>query len=647
MHTILNLTQHQATSEQIADGVVEPASKQEVQDLLTIPVAPNILTEQKILDPVMEAVKRDHDEAQREGVAPGMSAVTRQVLGDAAVAHGAEAVRVTLRNAVAMGRVTQGEFDALMQFDAPLKTSPRSFSDPTIVMIGRFTPSPLQAAQGAIVLPDDVKRDVVELMEFSKEDLQLPPADLSKLRTARAEAIADTVSQWIHTRELQQQKNMSVMVSGSPFLASTLERALLERGLLPVYSQTARVDVTEQHVAQPDGTTKVVKTAPFQHERFLPCLPPPDKQMEWERAGGARWLERDPDIATLHQSITQRADALAKIAKDQFPHGVEAAMIGTALYAMGAQERALEQAGITALCAATESTRVPEPGKPDVFRTEFKHLGFIVQPNKEIEEFQQHERNSHQEMLTEWWEFGDDETEVTRNAGFSWDNPLYFLQNSNFEPGFRIRHVSHYGTRVDAPEFMPGLMFSETQAIFAIGGTKLWRQLREENCGLTRSPILDILLTKPQQGDVHVADAIMVGRAKDHLERMEADPQKYWDTFWKQEFGVTREQAHQASDTAKEVEEAFKYALDVFEHPFTGVLLARAADKVYYTTQPVFNLMQDKLNPQVPGGPHIEYTGFCGRYMNLYPFIAALKQEAPTQTRPAPEVKPSTSPKIC
>lgn len=643
MATILNLTQHKATPEQTSDGVVEPADKQHVQDLLTIPVAPNILTELKILDPVMEAVKRDHDEAQREGVAPGMSAVTRQVLGDAAVAHGAESVRVTLRNAVAMGRVTQGEFDALMQFDAPLKTSPRSFSDPTILMIGRFTPSPLQAAQGAIVLPDDVKRDVVELMEFSKEDLQLPPADLSKLRTARAEAIADTVSQWIHNRELQQQ-NMSVMVSGSPFLASTLERALLDRGLLPVYSQTARVDVTEQHVAQPDGTTKVVKTAPFQHERFLPCLPPPDKQMEWERAGGARWLERDPDIATLHQSIAQRADALAKIAKDQFPHGVEAAMIGTALYAMGAQERALEQAGITALCAATESTRVPEPGKPDVFRTEFKHLGFIVQPNKEIEEFQQHERNSHQEMLTEWWEFGDDETEVARNAEFDWGKPHYYLQNSNFEPGFRIRHVSHYGTRVDGTMFMDGLMASETQAIFAIGGTKLWRQSREENNGLTRSPILDILLTKQVQSDIHAADWEMMGRSKDHRDRMEADPQRYWNTFWKQEFGVSREHAHQVSDTAKEVEETFKYALDVFKHPFHGVFLARAADKVYQTTQPVFNLMQDKLNPPVPGGPHIEYTGFYGRYMELYPLKPALKQDEPAP--PTPEAKPSAGPKL-
>ncbi len=48
---IINLTQHMATPEQVADGVFEPAEKLRVQELLTFTTAP---TENRMVDRALE-----------------------------------------------------------------------------------------------------------------------------------------------------------------------------------------------------------------------------------------------------------------------------------------------------------------------------------------------------------------------------------------------------------------------------------------------------------------------------------------------------------------------------------------------------------------------------------------------------------------
>lgn len=55
-----------------------------------------------------------------------------------------------------------------------------------------------------------------------------------------------------------------VMIGGAPFLMSSLERALKNRGLTPVYAFSRRESVEEK---LPDGSVR--KTAVFRHEGFV------------------------------------------------------------------------------------------------------------------------------------------------------------------------------------------------------------------------------------------------------------------------------------------------------------------------------------------------------------------------------------------
>lgn len=58
-----------------------------------------------------------------------------------------------------------------------------------------------------------------------------------------------------------------VMIGGAPFLMSTLERALKNRGLTPVYAFSRRESVEEQ---LPDGSVR--KTAVFRHQGFVAAI---------------------------------------------------------------------------------------------------------------------------------------------------------------------------------------------------------------------------------------------------------------------------------------------------------------------------------------------------------------------------------------
>lgn len=55
-----------------------------------------------------------------------------------------------------------------------------------------------------------------------------------------------------------------VMIGGAPFLMPPLERALKQRGLVPVYAFSRRESVEE---TLPDGTVR--KTAVFRHQGFV------------------------------------------------------------------------------------------------------------------------------------------------------------------------------------------------------------------------------------------------------------------------------------------------------------------------------------------------------------------------------------------
>ena len=96
--------------------------------------------------------------------------------------------------------------------------------------------------------PEGVKEVIVHLLTFdsvpSCEDLR-----------AKARALAEIA---------RAAKVQAALVGGAPFFMATLEAALLEEGIEPIYSFSQRVSVEE---TQPDGSVRKVST--FRHVGFV------------------------------------------------------------------------------------------------------------------------------------------------------------------------------------------------------------------------------------------------------------------------------------------------------------------------------------------------------------------------------------------
>jgi hypothetical protein len=61
----------------------------------------------------------------------------------------------------------------------------------------------------------------------------------------------------------------TAMIGGAPWLMGALERALIDRGIAPVYAFSVRESA---EAVQPDGSTK--KVAVFRHAGFVPAVAP-------------------------------------------------------------------------------------------------------------------------------------------------------------------------------------------------------------------------------------------------------------------------------------------------------------------------------------------------------------------------------------
>ena len=87
------------------------------------------------------------------------------------------------------------------------------------------------------------------------------------------------------------------------------------------------------------------------------------------------------DFTTLptQQDITDRAEALARIASGNNYHGVKHAMIGGAPYLMPELEKSLRRVGITPLYSFSErvSEEVHQADGSVVKTNVFKHVGFV------------------------------------------------------------------------------------------------------------------------------------------------------------------------------------------------------------------------------------------------------------------------------
>jgi hypothetical protein len=107
--------------------------------------------------------------------------------------------------------------------------------------------------------PDQKKAGVVDLSDASKADA-IKWMTFGECPVGRE--IDVTVDKLIDIA--RDAGNLHVMIGGAPFLMGPLERGLIDRGFVPLYSFTKRV--TEE-VPQDDGT--VVKKAVFKHESFV------------------------------------------------------------------------------------------------------------------------------------------------------------------------------------------------------------------------------------------------------------------------------------------------------------------------------------------------------------------------------------------
>ena len=111
--------------------------------------------------------------------------------------------------------------------------------------------TPEQIAQGVKDLPDELRKQVIDLITFDE-----PPTSSEMHR--RALAICGIVDSWMSTGD-------GVMIGGAPFFMGPLERALFEEcGIVACYSFSKRVVV---ETTGPDG--EVIKTSVFKHVGFV------------------------------------------------------------------------------------------------------------------------------------------------------------------------------------------------------------------------------------------------------------------------------------------------------------------------------------------------------------------------------------------
>jgi hypothetical protein len=123
-----------------------------------------------------------------------------------------------------------------------------------ILNLTQHTATADQINQGVADLPED-KRSVLQLL------LTFDSLPSSWEISERANAIAALAQQFDMDRD---QGPISAMIGGAPFLMSSLEGALEEVGVQPLYAFSVRESVEQQ---QPDGTVRKVNV--FKHQGFV------------------------------------------------------------------------------------------------------------------------------------------------------------------------------------------------------------------------------------------------------------------------------------------------------------------------------------------------------------------------------------------
>jgi hypothetical protein len=128
-----------------------------------------------------------------------------------------------------------------------------------ILNLTQHAATPEQIAAGVVDPPDDLRQRIRELLTFDEVPT---PGEIEERATRLARIAAD--SGYVFE---------TAMIGGAPWLMPALERALVTRGIAPVYAFSAR-EVVEEQV--PDGSVR--KVAVFRHRGFVLGLPPNQKE---------------------------------------------------------------------------------------------------------------------------------------------------------------------------------------------------------------------------------------------------------------------------------------------------------------------------------------------------------------------------------
>ncbi len=113
--------------------------------------------------------------------------------------------------------------------------------------------TPAQIAQGLVDLEGCQLATLKKLLTFSAEDIH------SRVLPLRAAQLAQLASV-----SLRDTEDTQVMIGGLPALMASLEKALREAGLEPVYSFSDRVSVEDPLTG--------IKTSQFIHQFFYPAV---------------------------------------------------------------------------------------------------------------------------------------------------------------------------------------------------------------------------------------------------------------------------------------------------------------------------------------------------------------------------------------
>ena len=107
---------------------------------------------------------------------------------------------------------------------------------------------------------DWVKEQLTFSGEITQELLQNRAMDLANYAEYIAMAFCEDVGSNL--------KDIHILIGGAPYFMPYLEKALISKGLTPIYSFSERVS---EEVKQEDGTIK--KVSSFKHKYFIPANP--------------------------------------------------------------------------------------------------------------------------------------------------------------------------------------------------------------------------------------------------------------------------------------------------------------------------------------------------------------------------------------